>query len=69
MFFYMLDLLAGNVSNEFLSSIMKGLAFYTRYTEFASGIFNVGSIVYFLSAIFIFNFLTVRVLEKRRWAD
>ena len=69
MFFYMLDLLAGSVSNEFISSIMKALAFYTRYTEFASGIFNIGSIVFFLSVIFIFNFLTVRVLEKRRWAD
>lgn len=69
MFFYMLDMLAGSVSNEFLSGLMNSLAFYSRYTEFSSGIFNIGSIVFFLSVIFVFNFLTVRVLEKRRWAD
>lgn len=69
MFFYMLDLLAGNVANETISGIMSALGFYTRYNEFTSGIFNIGSIVFFVSVIFVFNFLTVRVLEKRRWAD
>ncbi|MCD7730716.1 MAG: ABC transporter permease [Oscillospiraceae bacterium] len=69
MFFYMLDLLAASVSNEVISGIMSSLGFYTKYTEFTSGIFNVESIVFFVSTIFVFNFLAVRVLEKRRWAD
>ncbi len=69
MFFYMLDMLASSVSNETISNIMTSLGFYTRYTEFTSGIFDIGSIIFFLSTIFVFNFLTVRVLEKRRWSD
>lgn len=69
MFFYMLDLLASMVTNETLSSIMTSLGFYTRYNEFTTGIFDLSSILFFASTIFIFNFLTVRVLEKRRWAD
>ena len=68
-FFYMVDMLASSVSNETVSSIMTSLGFYTRYNEFTTGIFNLSSILFFLSTIFIFNFLTVRVLEKRRWAD
>ncbi len=69
MFFYMIDILSASVSNETVSSIMSALGFYSRYSEFSTGIFDVGSILFFLSTIFIFNFLTVRVLEKRRWAD
>ncbi len=69
MFFYMLDMLAGMVSNETVSNIMVSLGFYSRYNEFTTGIFDLSSVIYFLSTIFVFNFLTVRVLEKRRWAD
>ncbi|MCH5349694.1 MAG: ABC transporter permease subunit [Oscillospiraceae bacterium] len=65
--FYFVDMLAGNVQIEWLRSIMLALGFYNRYYEFTTGILNVTSLLYFVSAIFIFNFLTVRVLEKRRW--
>lgn len=67
MLFYLIDMLAGNVQIEWLRNIMSALGFYTRYYEFSTGIFNFTSLLFFLSAIFIFNFLTVRVLEKRRW--
>lgn len=69
MFFYMLDMLAGSVSNEFVSNIMVSLGFYSRYNEFTTGVFDLSSVLFFVSTIFIFNFLTVRVLEKRRWAE
>lgn len=68
MIFYLIDMLAGNVTVEWLRNIMASLGFYTRYYEFSTGIFNVTSLLFFLSTIFIFNFLTVRALEKRRWA-
>ena len=66
--FYMIDIFAGNVQVEWLRNVMSSVGFYTRYYEFSTGIFSVPSLVFFLSAIFIFNFLTVRALEKRRWA-
>lgn len=67
MLFYMIDVLASSVSVDWLKNVMVSLGFYNRYYEFTNGIINIPSIVFFLSATFICNFLTVRVLEKRRW--
>lgn len=67
-FFYMIDMLAGIVQIEWLQRIMVALGFYTRYAEFSTGLFSVPNVIFFVSIIFIFNFLTVRALEKRRWA-
>ncbi|MDE7289142.1 MAG: ABC transporter permease [Oscillospiraceae bacterium] len=68
MLFYMIDIFAGNVQVEWLRTVMSSLGFYTKYYEFSTGIFSIPSLVFFISAIFIFNFLTVRALEKRRWS-
>lgn len=65
---YMIDVFAASVTWEPLRAVMVSVGFYNRYTEFTQGILNVTSIVFFVSAIFVFNFLTVRVLEKRRWS-
>lgn len=65
---YMIDIFASNVSFEPLKKLMVAVGFYNRYYEFTQGILNVTSIVFFVSVIFVFNFLTVRVLEKRRWS-
>lgn len=67
MLFYMIDVLAASVSVDWLKNVMVSLGFYNRYYEFTNGIINIPSIVFFLSVTFICNFLTVRVLEKRRW--
>ena len=68
MIFYMIDIFAGSVQVGWIRSVMSSLGFYTKYYEFSTGIFSVPSTVFFLSVIFIFNFLTVRALEKRRWS-
>ena len=39
-----------------------------RYDDFVNGVFNVSSIVYYLSIIVLFNFLTVQAIKKRRWS-
>ncbi len=52
--------LAGNFAYMF--------AVLTRYNNFAMGIFDIGSVVYFISFICVFLYFTVRVIEKRRWA-
>ncbi len=64
---YLMDSLARNVKNATVSKIMTSLSFYSRYLEFTRGVFSLSSIVFFVSAAFLFNFLTVRVLDKRRW--
>jgi ABC-2 type transport system permease protein len=38
-----------------------------RYSDFAKGVIDTGNLVYFLAATAVFLFLTVKVLESRRW--
>lgn len=64
---YLFDTFAANISDETLKKAILSLSFYSRYIEFTQGVFNLPSVVFFLSTAFIFNFLTVRVLDKRRW--
>ena len=64
---YLFDSFASRVSNEYIQKAMTTLSVYSRYIEFTQGVFSLPSVVFFLSTAFIFNFLTVRVLDKRRW--
>ena len=64
---YLFDSFASRVSNEYIQKAMTAVSFYSRYIEFTQGVFNLPSVVFFLSTAFLFNFLTVRVLDKRRW--
>ena len=38
-----------------------------RYTDFSKGIIDTGSLVYFIAATAVFLFLTVKIVESRRW--
>ncbi|MBQ7131856.1 MAG: ABC transporter permease subunit [Oscillospiraceae bacterium] len=53
---------------EAIANGIKNLSFYDKYNEFTTGVFNVSSILFYLSIVAVFNFLTIRVLEKRRWS-
>lgn len=39
----------------------------TRYADFSKGIIDTGDLVFFVAATAVFLFLTVKVLESRRW--
>ena len=47
--------------------ILENLSVYERFYEFVDGIFDYTHIVYFISVILFFLFLTVQSLEKRRY--
>lgn len=47
--------------------ILENLSVYERFYEFVDGVFDYTHIVYFLSVILFFLFLTVQSLEKRRY--
>jgi len=68
MLLYMIDSIANSFSAKFVKDTLKSLSFYTRYIEFTIGIFNLSSVLFYISVAFLFNFFTVRVLEKRRWS-
>lgn len=50
-----------------LPDIMKKLSLFDRLDTFVNGVFDMTSVVYFLSVAVFFLFLTVQSLEKRRY--
>lgn len=56
------------IPNDFLRVFVKWFSILDRFVNFRYGIFDVSSIVYYVSLSAIFIFLTVRVYEKRRWS-
>lgn len=63
-----IDSLAGIITNPILQAIVTGMSFFGRYSDFTVGKFDLDNVVFFLSVCAVFIFLTVRVLEKRRWS-
>ena len=66
--FIILDVIPLVTSNELILSLVRSISFVGRYKPFTKGILDVSSIVFFASIAASFIFLTVRVLEKRRWS-
>lgn len=64
---YILQVIANYVSVEWISKALTSIAFSSRYQTFTSGILDFSNVLFFVSAVVVFLFLTVRVLEKRRW--
>ena len=50
-----------------LPKILENLSVYERFYEFVDGVFDYTHVVYFISVIVFFLFLTVQSLEKRRY--
>ena len=48
-------------------AILENLSVYERFYEFVDGIFDYTHVIYFISVIVFFLFLTVQSLEKRRY--
>ncbi len=42
-------------------------AIMSRYTDFSKGIIDIGNVVFFVAATVVFLFITVKVMESRRW--
>ena len=50
-----------------LPDLMKRLSLFDRFNTFVSGVFDLTAIVYYVSVIVFFLFLSVQSLEKRRY--
>ncbi len=51
-----------------LGDVLSWLAVFGKFSNFNYGLLDINGIVYYLSVIFFFIFLTVQSLEKRRWS-
>lgn len=65
---FLLSNFASATSNATIQSIITSISISNRYQNFSIGIFDLSDTVFYLSMCAIFSFLTVRVLEKRRWS-
>ena len=50
-------------------NLISQLSVFDRFNTFVDGMFDVTAIVYYLSIVCVFVFLSVQSLEKRRWSE
>ena len=56
------------INNTVVTKICSWVAFNQRYQTFTQGIIGIDNVVFFISAIAVFLFLTIRVIDRKRWA-
>jgi ABC-2 type transport system permease protein len=66
--FLMSFIIAPYVGVPVIADALRRLSVLERYDRFTIGIFEISNILFFISFTVVFLFLTVRVLEKRRWS-
>ena len=49
--------------------VMEQLSLFERFYDVIDGVFDLTTIVYYLSVIAVFLFLSVQSMEKRRWSE
>ncbi len=54
--------------NKYIISAVSWISFAERYNPFTIGVLDFTSLIYFLSVFGLFVFLTIRVIERRRWS-
>lgn len=52
---------------KWMKDFVNGLVITTRYNNFVMGIVNISDILYFVSIVVIFSFLSIAMLLKKRW--
>lgn len=67
LFFLAISLLNSIIPFYWLRFILNGVSIFARFQNFTQGVFDVASLVYYLSVSAVFLFLTVRVFAKRRY--
>ncbi|HOV64403.1 MAG TPA: ABC transporter permease [Spirochaetia bacterium] len=51
----------------FIGNFLSWFSLTKRYVSFSMGIIKLSDVVYYLSFVFFFIYLTVRLIEKKRW--
>ena len=64
----MMDTLSSIFSNfTVVKTVINFLSVSQKYSEFTTGILDYANVIFFLSMQALFLFLTVRVLDSKRW--
>lgn len=65
---WVIDWVTNFVNNPIFAKVISYFSILKRFEEFNNGLLSIAPILYYLSICAIFIFLTVRVIEKRRWS-
>ncbi len=57
---------SGKILSDFWIRVVNQTV-YKRYTDFSRGVIDSGNLVFFVATTAVFLFLTIKVLELRRW--
>ena len=62
-------LLKSSLFEGLFPTVMENLSLFDRFYTIVDGVFDLTSIVYFITVIGLFLFLSVQSMEKRRWSE
>jgi ABC-2 type transport system permease protein len=62
-------LVKSSVFEGLFPSLMRALSPFERYLSFINGVFDVTSVVFYLTVTVLFVIFTIQVMEKRRWSE
>lgn len=63
------DIAAGAISIQVISNAFRFISLYQRFSPFAQGQLSLSNVLFYLLFIFVMLFLSVRVLDARRWSE
>ncbi len=64
----LIDVFKTMLSWDWVQNILEFINFNSKYTNMTLGVFSLFDTIFFLSITALFLFLTVKMLEKRRWS-
>ncbi len=62
------DSMRGYFSNPKIVTFLEWASITERYRKLCMGVLNIADFIYLISIIALFLFLTVRIIERRRWS-
>lgn len=66
---YYVDWISASIANETIANIVSWFSLMSRYNELQTGILSLENVIYYLSFIFVFLFLTIQVIKRRQYSD
>ena len=68
LFLFVMDMFQSSMPFPWMRTALGAISFQQRYQSFCNGIVDYANIIFFASIAFIFLFLTLRILDMKRWA-
>ncbi len=65
---WLVDMLVANIEIVAVKTVVSWLSVFSRYSGFTYGLFDLSDIVYYISVAAVFIYLTIRMLDKKRYA-